>query len=496
MKQITSIPLPDLLVYVAIALVTLIGILKCILPVAGTTRGLNRAIQRLQESTDRNVWHDDMFVGKRLKVTWQKFLQTEDEMEKRGLSCPVEDYINTRTVTKIPGNASLSELIPSLLTSLGILGTFIGLTRGLTGLDMTDANTLMNGIPVLLDGMKAAFVTSLAGISCSLIFSMTNRIIQGNSYRAIDQFILVFSENTEHKALDMDYQIVLQGNDRNRMLSSVTTGLSDTISGAVHDVVSEAVTPVTEAMEQYMRTAAEQQAESLQATVASFVKRMGDTFGNEFATIGMTITEINRQKDISEKILRQSAESAEQIQEQTIRLKTMTDEMVQSYDVFLKSAQIRSAEDKIFASATLTALDALKESADEQGALLQKMDTAQQDLNYAIHAYQQVSARWTEQAANAQQAAATDLAGAGETIRMAGEQLAVSYEKFVSSTSESLNDTLRTFSDSMMTLTALINRKTAESETRETSTVDQLGEIQRLLARLAQSVQPKGDSEA
>ncbi|MBQ3279814.1 MAG: MotA/TolQ/ExbB proton channel family protein [Clostridia bacterium] len=496
MKQITSIPLPDLLVYVAIAVVTLIGILKCILPVADTTRGLNRAVQKLQGSTDRNVWHDDLFVGKRLKVTWQKFLQTEDEMEKRGLSCPVEDYINTRTVTKIPGNASLSELIPSLLTSLGILGTFIGLTRGLTGLDMTDANTLMNGIPILLDGMKAAFVTSLAGISCSLVFSMTNRIIQGNSYRAIDQFILIFSENTEHKALDMDYQIVLQGNDRNQMLSSVTTGLSKTISGVVHDVVSEAVTPVTEAMEQYMRAATEQQTESLQATVASFVKRMGDTFGNEFATLGKTITEINREMSISEKTLRQSTVAAEQIQEQTLRLKATTDEMVQSYDIFLKSVQIRSAEDEKFASASLMALDALKQSADEQGVLLQKMDTAQQELNSAIHAYQQVSTRWAEQAANAQQTAATDLAGAGETIRMAGEKLAVSYEKFVSSTSSSLNSTLRTFSDSMMTLTALINQKTAESEIREASTVDQLGEIQRLLARLVQSVQPKGDSEA
>ena len=496
MKQITSIPLPDLLVYVAIAVVTLIGILKCILPVADTTRGLNRAVQKLQGSTDRNVWHDDLFVGERLKVTWQKFLQTEDEMEKRGLSCPVEDYINTRTVTKIPGNASLSELIPSLLTSLGILGTFIGLTRGLTGLDMTDANTLMNGIPILLDGMKAAFVTSLAGISCSLVFSMTNRIIQGNSYRAIDQFILIFSENTEHKALDMDYQIVLQGNDRNQMLSSVITGLSKTISGVVHDVVSEAVTPVTEAMEQYMRAATEQQTESLQTTVASFVKRMGDTFGNEFATLGKTITEINREMSISEKTLRQSTVAAEQIQEQTLRLKATTDEMVQSYDIFLKSVQIRSAEDEKFASASLMALDALKQSADEQGVLLQKMDTAQQELNSAIHAYQQVSTRWAEQAANAQQTAATDLAGAGETIRMAGEKLAVSYEKFVSSTSSSLNSTLRTFSDSMMTLTALINQKTAESEIREASTVDQLGEIQRLLARLVQSVQPKGDSEA
>ena len=50
MKQITSIPLPDLLVYVAIAVVTLIGILKCILPVADTTRGLNRAVQSCREA--------------------------------------------------------------------------------------------------------------------------------------------------------------------------------------------------------------------------------------------------------------------------------------------------------------------------------------------------------------------------------------------------------------------------------------------------------------
>ena len=43
---------------------------------------------------------------------------------------------------------------------------------------------------------------------------------------------------------------------------------------------------------------------------------------------------------------------------------------------------------------------------------------------------------------------------------------------------------------------ALINRKTAENEVEKASTVDQLGEIQRLLARLTQSIQPKGASEA
>ena len=249
---------PDMIVYAAIGIVTLIGFLKCILPVLGTTRGLNGAIRKLEEYTGKEttaLWHDENFVGKRLKATWQKFLLTEDEMEKRGLACPVEDYINTRTVTKIPGNASLSELIPSLLTSLGILGTFIGLTRGLTGLDMTDANTLMNGIPILLDGMKAAFGTSVAGISCSLIFSMLNRALQGNSYRAIDGFIEVFTAKSGHKALDTDYQMVLQSNDRNKMLGAVTTGLEETVTGTVRSMMTETVDPLAEAMDKHIQSA-------------------------------------------------------------------------------------------------------------------------------------------------------------------------------------------------------------------------------------------------
>lgn len=276
---------PDMFVYAAIGIVTLIGFLKCILPVLGTTRGLNTAIKKLEESTGKKtaaLWHDENFVGKRLKATWQKFLLTEDEMEKRGLACPVEDYINTRTVTKIPGNASLSELIPSLLTSLGILGTFIGLTRGLTGLDMTDANTLMNGIPILLDGMKAAFGTSVAGISCSLIFSMLNRALQGNSYRAIDSFIEVFTAKSGHKALDTDYQMVLQSNDRNKMLGSVTSGLEKTVTKTVRSMMTETVDPLAEAMEKHIQSV---QAMETAAENTERLRQMTEEICNRYQTL-------------------------------------------------------------------------------------------------------------------------------------------------------------------------------------------------------------------
>ena len=93
------------------------------------------------------------------------------------------------------GNATLAELIPNLLTSLGILGTFMGLSRGLSSLNFADSAQLIQGIPDLLSGMRFAFGTSVAGISCSLVFNMLNRISQGSSYRAIDDFVTSFTQS-------------------------------------------------------------------------------------------------------------------------------------------------------------------------------------------------------------------------------------------------------------------------------------------------------------
>ena len=53
------------------------------------------------------------------------------------------------------------ESIPSLFTTLGIFGTFLGIYAGLQNFDVKDIN---NSIPTLLEGMKTAFLTSILGI--------------------------------------------------------------------------------------------------------------------------------------------------------------------------------------------------------------------------------------------------------------------------------------------------------------------------------------------
>ena len=62
---------------------------------------------------------------------------------------------------------------PTLLTALGILGTFTGIFAGLQGIDLTsisDNQNLLNASIKLLSGMKLAFVTSLFGLSLASAF--------------------------------------------------------------------------------------------------------------------------------------------------------------------------------------------------------------------------------------------------------------------------------------------------------------------------------------
>ena len=70
---------------------------------------------------------------------------------------------------KLMANRRIVDYFPSLVSTLGVLGTFVGITKGLMAFDTTD---LDNSIPGLLDGLKTAFFTSLAGMIGSMILSI------------------------------------------------------------------------------------------------------------------------------------------------------------------------------------------------------------------------------------------------------------------------------------------------------------------------------------
>jgi hypothetical protein len=73
-------------------------------------------------------------------------------------------------------NEYLLDLIPSTFTTLGVLGTFIGIA---IGLQKFNVNNIDASIPPLLSGLKAAFGTSITGIILSIISSKMLAVLKG-----------------------------------------------------------------------------------------------------------------------------------------------------------------------------------------------------------------------------------------------------------------------------------------------------------------------------
>ena len=69
--------------------------------------------------------------------------------------------------TKKAEQVEFVQYVPTLLTTMGIFGTFLGIVLGLLDFNQADIEA---SIPLLLAGLKTAFITSLAGIFSSLIF--------------------------------------------------------------------------------------------------------------------------------------------------------------------------------------------------------------------------------------------------------------------------------------------------------------------------------------
>ena len=387
LSKVTAIlpNIADYVVYGAIAVVTLIGLFKCLVPLWRTTAALRRAITRLQESAgqqlEKPVWQEARFVGKRLKGSWLRFLQNAEQLDRRGLPTNVEDYINDDTVTHGPGNAGLAELIPSLLTSLGILGTFMGLSRGLSSLNFADSTQLIQGIPDLLSGMKFAFGTSVAGISCSLVFNMINRISQGSSYRAIDDFVSSFTQLAMSRPLDNDVQMIIQNQDRNFMLQGINDKLVDRLADSVSRSISMTMNPVAESMDRFIVGTTRNQIEGVNHIVSRFLSEMDRSLGNQLSSLAQTMGNLEQSQLRATAATGENLSAAEGIVRNARSLQEVTSHTLDQFDSYMTRIDKVSDRDENFERNAAELLREMRQESKDMAALISGLTEKMQGLS-------------------------------------------------------------------------------------------------------------------
>ena len=175
-----------------------------------------------------------------LKPLWSSFAKTLTVVgDKTFSTVDAADFFSPQNLTR-GMNMSFWQAYGGIFTGLGILGTFLGLTLGLSGVDMTsgDIEVLKAGIKHLLSGVEAAFVTSLVGISCAIVYSGLHHWLlknfQGNVEALSERLDEIFPRRSAEDWLQSLNETAAKNHDESRAQTSMLHELNETAAKS-HD---------------------------------------------------------------------------------------------------------------------------------------------------------------------------------------------------------------------------------------------------------------------
>ena len=134
-------------------------------------------------------WSRDSSARQTVVVAWEEYAETtvidsRDGQDLRRNSVRPSNFLNLEDLGFGPG---FFRIWPGLFVSLGLFCTFLGLVAALNGLgtDLNNGSKPEDVVIKLMTIASAKFVMSLAGLACSIIFSVVLRVSQGNLDKAL-----------------------------------------------------------------------------------------------------------------------------------------------------------------------------------------------------------------------------------------------------------------------------------------------------------------------
>lgn len=271
-----------------------------------------------------------------------------------------EDYINSESVAAAYGlNLKVLNTLPNILTSVGILGTFIGLTIALQQFDSDSSEQIRRSINSLLGGMSSAFYTSVAGMFCSAVFLFLSK----KRLNRMDQAIATYASDLNrsyHAANDQVLMDAFSYTDTAGLvakpgdsLAAIVAGLTgmkqsvdnlgQTISMSIIDALDDAFTnklvPIIDNLAKKLENPAQAVTDSLVKELSqvcedfknglteSVNKQMEDLLerfidaSNAINTIPEAVERVNKNiTDASEQTIEANKDVARTIEEQALRL--------------------------------------------------------------------------------------------------------------------------------------------------------------------------------
>lgn len=217
---------------------------------------------------------------------------------------------------------AFTSYTPTLLTSLGILGTFTGIISGLLDFNTNDIDA---SIGPLLAGLKTAFITSLAGMLLSIfykiiistgVFSRVNEvgvneaeIDIGDLYQVmkqqadgIEQLKKSISENDETSLVGQFKLLRSDLSDNHKTINQHLTNSSESLTGLLElskqhqqhfkDFEDRLWIKLQDFADMLSKSATEQVIEALKEVIQDFNNHLVEQFGENFKALNEAVLKL------------------------------------------------------------------------------------------------------------------------------------------------------------------------------------------------------------
>lgn len=158
-----------------------------------------------------------------LAETYSKTINIETHDGKKS-NIPASEYINDYSVCKYNKlNLRMLDTAAGTLVGLGLLGTFLGLTLGIKGFDSSNTERINESIQGLLAGMGTAFLTSLLGMTFSILFTAVDKALRHRLYKDVKE--LTDKLDSEYYIEDLVLSNINQQNIVNQLYKALKNDL-------------------------------------------------------------------------------------------------------------------------------------------------------------------------------------------------------------------------------------------------------------------------------
>ena len=454
LKSIFSL---DTLIYLAIVLVFLAALVRCLLPLSRMAARLRRASRTIvtehRQNKEKKSWNDLHFLGDRLQGTWTDFLQNAELRDAHGGSCDVTEYINEDTIIYATGGTRLAELTPGILVSLGILGTFLGLVMGLSGLTLSasDTSTLLAGMEKLIAGMSTAFLTSIAGVVASIAFNLLNNHYVGKCEKAIDRFCDVFSLYAMPKPVSEETAMLTLQQEQTAYIRQAVEEISQKMAVQMEQSIMRAMLPVQRSMDNFILAATQAQVEGVDRIAQVFVQRMNVALGQEFDHLRQVLAETGMEQQKTQQEMRAATEAIAQMTQDVVNMHQLSQGVLEHFRDYVSDMNDSRAQVDETNRKTIELLAAMNKTSGQQAMYLAKLQEYQASLASVQQQYTAMTDSFLHNAQEQTRITAREMDRAVEQMHEGAQALAGAYEQFTRQTQENLARTTALFDESITT---------------------------------------------